>query len=104
MNNYKMWNTWLDDNTAGKDVWVTVNHRLNTSQQCDAVTKKANFILKCINRSAECIAQEVIVPFQSALVRPQLQFWVQFWVPHFKKDVDKLETVQRRATKMIKGK
>ncbi|XP_065438992.1 homeobox protein Mohawk isoform X3 [Chrysemys picta bellii] len=28
---------------------------------------------------------------------------VRFWVPHFRKEVDKLEKVQRRATKMIKG-
>ena len=32
-----------------------------------------------------------------------LEYRVQFWSLQFRKDVDRLERVQRRATKMIKG-
>ena len=28
---------------------------------------------------------------------------VQFWAPHFRRDVDSTERVQRRATRMIRG-
>ena len=39
---------------------------------------------------------EVIVPLYSALVRP-------VWSPHYKRDRELLERVQRKATKMIRG-
>ena len=82
--NNKMGDTVLGTTVKEKDLGVTINADMKVSEQC------------AYNKD-----KKIIIPLYKAIVRPHLEHCIQAWRPYRKKDIDTLERIQRRATKII---
>ena len=98
--NYVLNGTQLKTVDREVDLGVTISNNLKPGLQCSEVVKKANKIIGLIGRSFDYKSKDIILTLYNSLVRPHLEYCVQAWCPYYQKDIDKLERVQRRVTKM----
>ena len=60
-----------------------------------------NQILGLIKRNITYKDKKLIIPLYKAIVTPHLEYCIQAWRPYYKKDIDTLELIPRRATEII---
>ena len=63
--------------------------------------QNGNRALGFVARNFRYKNKELILPLYEYLVHPHLEHAVQFWSPHLRRDIDKIENIQRRSTKTI---
>ena len=101
VNKYSLYNKEIASSIKERDLGVIIDKSLKFSEQCNKAAKSANMTLGMIKRNVVSRDKDIIVKLYKALVRPKLDYCVQAWRPYLKKDIENLEKVQRRATKLI---
>jgi len=93
------WSPRLRRKTWMSGLWI--DEKLKFRSHIEHAVAKSNQILGLIKRSFVYRGTEIIKRLFIALVRPHPEYANSVWHPRFKKDVEQLEKVQRRATKLV---
>ena len=92
---YKMDNMELESVDEERDLGVIIQNNLKFDKQCMKAANAANQVLGMIKRSFSFHDKGIILMLYKTLVRPKLEYCIQVWRPHYKKDIDLLENVQK---------
>ena len=101
--NNEMGGTILSKTVKEKDLGVTMKANMKVSEQCRIAASKGNQVLGMVRRNITYKEKSLIVPLYKAIVRHHLEYCIQERSPYLRKDIDMLEQIQRRATKLIPG-
>ena len=89
--NYEMGGTILSKTVKEKDLGVTMNANMKVSEQCRIAESKGNQVPGMIRRNITNKENSLIVTLYKAIVRPHLEYAIQTWNPHLRKDIYMLE-------------
>ena len=98
---YYLNNQQIKSVTSEKDLGVYITEDLKQHKHVAEIAKRANRMLGMIKRTITCKSIENIMSYYKSLVRPIIDYASGIWNPYHKKDIIKLEKIQRRATKII---
>jgi hypothetical protein len=86
-----------------KDLGVTVDGSLSFEDHMNIKVKKANCMMGMIRRAFQFLNNKSFVPLYKTIVRNGIEYGGAVWSPYRMKDIEKVEGVQRRATKVLPG-
>ena len=85
-----------------KDLGLFTAGDLSWNQHVDKITAKANRVLGLVKRTCRDLNDvDTMRTLYGSLVRPLLEYSCETWNPHTKRNIDKLDAVQRRATRWV---
>ena len=91
----------LAESVEEKDLGVLITNNLKPSRQVSKAAANANSILGLLKKTMTCLDSEMLLSLYKSLVRPRLEYCIQAWSPYTRGDIEKLEQVQRKATKLV---
>ena len=99
---FSLENSGLEEVTEFKDLRIITNQQLSLNPRIDYVVSKANRMLGLIKRTCKGLDDPMTLrTLYCSLIRSNLKYSSVVWSPYTKRNTDKLERVQRRATKFI---
>lgn len=86
--------------SAQNDLGIIVTSDLKWENHIAIIVKKANSFIYLIKRAFKDHSSEMIGHIYKSFIRPKLEYAFAVWNPYFIKDIELLEKVQRRTSKI----
>ena len=86
----------IEEERVLKDLGVLIDCTLKFTDHISNIVSSANRLIGLLKRTFLCITLDIFKFFYKAFIRPKLEYACSVWSPFLKKDIDKLERVQRR--------
>ena len=100
---YTMGGVALESSKQEKDLGVLIEDNLKPKAQCAKAASKANLILGQLMRGCTWRDPENLTKLYKVYVRPHLEYAQSSWSPWLQGDINTLEQVQHRFTRMVSG-
>jgi hypothetical protein len=97
---YSMNGVYLNEVTDQKDLGVLISNDLKPSKHINTIVKKSYQKLGMFRRCFSGFTQEKVIILYTSIIRPTLEYASIVWSPWLKKDVQKLEKVQKRCLRL----
>ncbi len=91
----------LHANDDERDLGVIISRSLKWESQVNSAAQQANKVLFTIKRTFEELDHVTGCLLYNGLVRPRLEYAATVWNPSLVRDIETLEKIQRRATRLI---
>ena len=99
--NYFLYNKQLRSVTQAKYLGVLLDSKLNFNKHIEMICKKANSVLALLKRNLYHCNSQVRSQAYTLYVRPILEYASTVWAPYTRCNIDKVESVQRRAARFV---
>ena len=90
----------IEKTESERDLGIQISANLKYNAQVSKAASKANSMLGMLKRTFVTRNKDIWKRLYTTYIRPHLEFAVSAWNPYIKKDIETLEKVQRRATKI----
>ena len=86
-----------------KDIGVVIDSKLSFDAHINMKINKATQMLRVNRNTFQFLEKNIFIPLYKTMVRYHFDYAASVWNPYLKKHIIAIESVQRRATKLIPG-
>ena len=97
---YKLGEEKIKKVESEKDLGVLITKEMSPNKHINKIVGETYNLLRNITIAFTYIDEDMVKKLLASLIRPRLEYAAVLWSPHTRKNITKIERLQRAATKL----